>query len=368
MSGMHTSTPGTAASRRRTGLTLALLSACAFGGSGTAAKPLIEAGLTAMQVVWLRMALSALVLLPVAVRHRDLPRRNPGLVIGFGLVGVAVVQGCYFYAISRIPVGVALLIEYLGPALLLGYVRFVQRRRVTRAAAVGAVVTMAGLALVVQFWNGLGGLDPVGVASALAAACGMVGYFILSEKSGSTASAGATGGSAARAVDPMGLTAFGLIIGTVVLLPVARPWDTHWQLLGRDVSMGGTQVPALLLLGWVVLIATVLAYLTGVASVSRLSAPVAGVVACLEAVVATVLAWVLLGEHLVLPQILGGLLVLAGACVAQTSTPSAPAEPASAPVPTPEPTAVPLPVPLPVAVSVPASAPSGSTPRSGSTR
>ncbi|MFC1409431.1 DMT family transporter [Streptacidiphilus sp. N1-12] len=316
---MRTHAPATAATRRRTGLTLALLSACAFGGSGTAAKPLIEAGLTAMQVVWLRIALSALVLLPVAIRHRDLPRRHPGLLIGFGLVGVACVQGCYFYAISRIPVGVALLIEYLGPALLLGYVRFVQHRRVTRAAAVGAVVTMAGLALVVQFWNGLGGLDPIGVASALAAACGMVGYFILSEKSGPSA----TGGEEpARPIDPMGMTAYGLIIGAIVLLPIARPWETHWHLLGTDVSMGGTPVPALLLLGWVVLIATVLAYLTGVASVSRLSAPVAGVVACLEAVVATVLAWVLLGEHLVLPQIIGGLLVLAGACVAQTSTPS----------------------------------------------
>jgi drug/metabolite transporter (DMT)-like permease len=322
---MQTATPAvTAASRRRTGLTLALLSACAFGGSGTAAKPLIESGLTAMQVVWLRMALSALVLLPVAIRHRDLPRRHPGLLIGFGLIGVGCVQGCYFYAISRIPVGVALLIEYLGPVLLLSYVRFVQRRTVTRAAAVGAAVTMAGLALVVQFWDGLGGLDPLGVASALAAACGMVGYFILSEKSGT--SDGSSDGSASP-VDPMGMTAYGLIIGSVALLPIARPWETHWALLGRDASMGGTQVPALLLLGWVVLIATVLAYLTGVASVSRLSAPVAGVVACLEAVVATVLAWVLLGEHLAAPQIAGGLLVLLGACVAQTSTPAAPSSP-----------------------------------------
>jgi drug/metabolite transporter (DMT)-like permease len=329
-------TAASAASRRRTGLTLALLSACAFGGSGTAAKPLIEAGLTAMQVVWLRMGLAALVLLPVAIRHRDLPRRHPGLLIGFGLVGVACVQGCYFYAISRIPVGVALLIEYLGPVLLLGYVRFVQRRGVTRAATVGAAVTLAGLALVVQFWDGLGGLDPIGVASALAAACGMVGYFILSEKSGAAATPSADPADPAvpgvpgvppvpgPSVDPMGMTAYGLIVGTIVLLPIARPWETHWRLLGQDASMGGTQVPALLLLGWVVLIATVLAYLTGVASVSRLSAPVAGVVACLEAVVATVLAWVLLGEHLAVPQVFGGLLVLAGACVAQTSTPSDP--------------------------------------------
>jgi drug/metabolite transporter (DMT)-like permease len=44
-------------------------------------------------------------------------------------------------------------------------------------------------------------------------------------------------------------------------------------------------------------------------------------VACLEAVVGTVFAWVLLGEHLALPQIVGGVLVLAGAFVAQTAKP-----------------------------------------------
>ena len=68
-------------------------------------------------------------MLPLAVRHRALLRRRPGLLAGFGLLAVAGVQACYFAAISRIPVGVALLIEYLAPALVLGWVRFVQRGR-----------------------------------------------------------------------------------------------------------------------------------------------------------------------------------------------------------------------------------------------
>lgn len=74
-----------------------------------------------------------------------------------------------------------------------------------------------------------------------------------------------------------------------------------------------------MLLCWVVLLATVIAYGTGVVAVRRLSPQVAGVVGCLEAVVATVLAWVLLGEHLSAPQILGGTVVLVGAFVAQRS-------------------------------------------------
>jgi hypothetical protein len=87
--------------------------------------------------------------------------------------------------------------------------------------------------------------------------------------------------------------------------------------------MNGHTPPALIPAAWLVLVATVLAYLTGVISVGYLSPPIAGVVANLEAVVATVLAWVLLGEHLGLPQVAGGLLVLAGAFAAQISKPAA---------------------------------------------
>ncbi|MDX2863245.1 DMT family transporter, partial [Streptomyces scabiei] len=97
------------------------------------------------------------------------------------------------------------------------------------------------------------------------------------------------------------------------------PWGMEWGVLGGDASMDGTAVPAWVLLCWVVLLATVIAYGTGVVAVRRLSPQVAGVVGCLEAVVATVLAWVLLGEHLSAPQILGGTVVLVGAFVAQRS-------------------------------------------------
>jgi drug/metabolite transporter (DMT)-like permease len=95
-----------------------------------------------------------------------------------------------------------------------------------------------------------------------------------------------------------------------------------WSLLADTAPMNGTPVAAALLLAWIVLVATVLAYVTGVLSVRRLSPQVAGVVACLEAVIATVLAWVLLGEHLSAPQIVGGLVVLVGAFIAQSSAPA----------------------------------------------
>ncbi|MFD5163894.1 DMT family transporter [Streptomyces hawaiiensis] len=297
---------------RGVGLGLALLSAVAFGGSGVAAKPLIEAGLDPLHVVWLRVAGAALVMLPLAVRHRALLRRRPGLLVGFGLLAVAGVQACYFAALSRIPVGVALLIEYLAPALVLGWVRFVQKRPVTRAAAVGVVLAVGGLACVVEVWSGLG-FDALGLLLALGAACCQVGYFVLSDQ-------GSDAGD--EAPDPLGVIAYGLIVGAVVLTVVARPWAMDWSVLQGTASMDGRPVAVVVLLAWIILVATVVAYVTGVISVRRLSPQVAGVVACLEAVIATVLAWVLLGEHLSAPQIAGGVIVLAGAFIAQSSTPS----------------------------------------------
>ncbi|MGV9456553.1 EamA family transporter [Streptomyces sp. NPDC003635] len=294
------------------GLGLALVSALAFGGSGVAAKPLIEAGLDPLHVVWLRVAGAALVMLPLAVRHRALLRRRPALLAGFGLLGVAGVQAFYFASISRIPVGVALLVEYLAPALVLGWVRFVQRRPVTRAAALGVVLAVGGLACVVEVWAGLG-FDALGLLLALGAACCQVGYFVLSDQGSDAAD---------EAPDPLGVIAYGLLVGAAVLTVVARPWSMEWSVLANSADMNGTPVAAALLLSWIVFIATVVAYVTGVVSVRRLSPQVAGVVACLEAVIATVLAWILLGEHLSAPQIIGGAVVLLGAFIAQSSAPS----------------------------------------------
>ncbi|MFC7216823.1 DMT family transporter [Streptomyces polyrhachis] len=301
---------------RNAGLGLALASALAFGGSGVAAKPLIEAGLDPLHVVWLRAAGAALVALPLAWRHRSLLRTHPALLAGFGLLGVAGVQAFYFAAIARIPVGVALLIEYLGPALVLGWIRFVQRRPVSRSAAVGVALAVTGLACVVEVWSGMR-FDVLGVLLALGAAVCQASYFILGDHGSA---------SPEEAPDPLGIIAYGLLGGAAVLTLVSRPWQLDWSVLGGSAQLGSTTAPAWLLLAWVVLVATVLAYLTGIVSVRMLSPQVAGVVAFLEAIVATVLAWVLLGEHLSGPQLAGGALVLVGAFIAQASRPKEPSE------------------------------------------
>ncbi|MGW5353059.1 EamA family transporter [Streptomyces sp. NPDC004031] len=308
---------------RSRGLGLAVLSACAFGGSGVAAKPLIDLGFSPLQVVWMRVMVAALVLAPVALRYRTLPRRKPALIAGFGLLGIVGCQALYFVAIDRIPVGVAILVEFLGPALLLGWIRLVQRRPVTRAAALGVVLATGGMTCVVEIWSGLA-FDALGLLYAFGAACCQVAYFVLADH----------GTDGEDAPEPVAVIAHGLLVGTLVLTLVAHPWTMRWSDLGHQAALGDRDVPAVLLVGWIGLVSTVVAYLAGVTSVRTLSPQVAAVVGVLEAVVATVLAWILIDEHLGAAQIAGGALVLAGALVAQTAA----ARPAGGLPDAPEPT------------------------------
>jgi drug/metabolite transporter (DMT)-like permease len=285
---------------------VAIASAFCFGGSGPFAKPLITSGLTPLQVAWMRLAGGALLMLPFVFRHVDVLRKEPKLLLGYGVFAVAGVQVCYFAAIASVPVAIALLIEFLGPVVVLGWIRFVQRRPVTRAATVGVVLAVVGLACVVEIWSGLS-FAPVGLLLALGAAACQAAYFLLSDSGAE--------------VDPSALMSYGLLAGALIVTVIARPWQIDWSVLGGNVELAGHGVPALLAVGWIVVISTVLAYLTGIVAVRRLSPPVAGAVAFLEPVVATVLAWLLLGEELGSLQLVGGVLVLTGAYVAQRSAP-----------------------------------------------
>jgi drug/metabolite transporter (DMT)-like permease len=96
------------------GLTLGLVSAAAFGTSGTFAAALIGAGWSPGAAVLARMAVAALILtVPAVLRLRGqwaLLRGGAGRVAAYGLFAVAGAQWCYFNAVARIPVGVAILL------------------------------------------------------------------------------------------------------------------------------------------------------------------------------------------------------------------------------------------------------------------
>ncbi|MDE3722119.1 EamA family transporter [Nocardiopsis sp. N85] len=302
---------------RPSGLAFALASALAFGGSGVFARPLLDAGMDPLHVTWLRLAGAALLLSPIAVRHRRVLTRRPLLILAYGVFPMAGVQALYFAAIARIPVGIALLIEFLGPVLVLLWLRTVRRTRVSPAAAIGVILAVAGLGLLLEVWAGMR-LDVIGVALALGAAAGQAAYFLLSDRTGDDA-------------DPLAVIAFGSITATVLLLPLARPWTLDRGLLTASMDLGPLPVPGWALALWLGLVCTAIAYFTGIAAVRRLSPQIAGGVAYLEVVTAIVLAWVLLGEALTPVQIAGAVVIVTGAFIAQTAVPGTPEPPAATP-------------------------------------
>jgi drug/metabolite transporter (DMT)-like permease len=299
---------------RYAGLALAFVSAWCFAFSGPMAKYLIAAGVTPIEAVWTRMAGAGLLLVAVLAVVRPRALRIPGPRLPFfalyAVMAVAGVQALYFVAITRLPVGVALLLEFMAPVMVVAWVRLVRKVRLARHAYLGAVVAVVGLGIVVEAWQGLR-LDALGLLLGLLAGACCAGYFLMNDSFGDD-------------VDPLGLIAWGMTGAAVVLIPFARPWNIPWDAFTVTAAPeGGMRLPVLAAYLWMVLIATVVAYILGVNAVRRLSAAVGATVASLEVIGGAIVAWGLLGEALGVFQIVGGLIVLSGALLAQMSTPGA---------------------------------------------
>src|SRR2546423_2841356 len=186
---------------------LALLSAVTFATSGTFARSLIEAGWSAEAAVAARVGIAALVLAgPAAWSLRGrwhLLRRNLGVIGLFGLLAVGAAQACFFNAVRYLPVGVALLLEYLGVVLVVGWMWLTHGQRPRRLTVAGSVAALLRLVLVLNLTGGAR-LNPVGVLWGLGAAIGLAAYFVLSARGdqGLPSAALASGGMAVGAAGP----------------------------------------------------------------------------------------------------------------------------------------------------------------------
>ncbi|HBU43957.1 MAG TPA: EamA family transporter, partial [Microbacterium sp.] len=137
----------TAPARRHSslaGLAIGLLSALSFASSGSFMKPLMEAGWSLGATLLLRMGGAALILAPVLIvtirRRPGFLRKHGLLIVAFGLTGVAGCQIFYFAALQRMPVAMALLIQYLAPVLLVGLAWVRTRRAPSRRILAGSVL------------------------------------------------------------------------------------------------------------------------------------------------------------------------------------------------------------------------------------
>jgi drug/metabolite transporter (DMT)-like permease len=293
--------------RQRSGLVFATVSAAAFGSSGPMGRALIDAGWTSGAAVLVRLGGAAVVLVVLALvlqrGHLRPTWRTTRIVLVYGLVAMAGVQLGFFNAVRTLDVGVALLLEYLAPVLLLTWTSVRSRRRPPTPTLLGAGLTLVGLVLVLDL-TGADTVDPVGVAWGLFAAVCLAGYFSLSAREDAElppllmAAGGTTVGAAAIA-----------LAGVVGIVPVGFT-ATDTVLAGVEVS---SLVPAL----WLIVVSTAAAYLTGIMGVVRLGPRAASFVSLSEVLFAILVAWLLLAQLPGPLQLLGGVSILTGIVVIQ---------------------------------------------------
>jgi len=285
------------------GLALAAASAATFGTSGTFASSLLRAGWSPGAAVLARIAVAALVLTgPALLQLRGrwaLLRSGAGRAAAYGLVAVAGCQLCYFNAIERMPVGVALLLEYLAGVLVVGWLWLRHGQRPRRLTVTGAVTAIAGLAMVLGLAGSLR-VSPAGVMWALLAAVCLAIYFLLS----------AAGGP--EPLPPIVMAWAGLCSGTAILAVLGWIGAVPMTAATRNVEFLNHQVSWLVPMLGLSVVAAAFAYVAGIGAARRLGAKLASFVGMAEVLFAIAFAWLLLGQLPSAVQFAGGALILAG--------------------------------------------------------
>ncbi|GAA1495059.1 EamA family transporter [Paeniglutamicibacter kerguelensis] len=284
------------------GVGIALFSSAIFGLSGSFAKALLDSGWSPAAAVTLRLAGASLVLLiPTIIVMRGkwgLAAKNWKSILLFGFFGVAVCQFFYFQAVERLDVGVALLLEFLAPVLI---VLFLWVRHLKRPAALtigGAVLSLLGLAAVLDL-TGSTRVDPIGVLWGLGAAVGLVVYFFVSAR-------------VEGALPPLVLASGGLFVGAATMALLAAVGLLEMHMAFAPVKLANWETQWWVALGGLILFSTVISYVTGIMAARALGSKLASFISLTEVLFAVVWAWLLLGQLPAGIQLVGGALIVGG--------------------------------------------------------
>lgn len=294
------------------GVILALAAALLFGLNASTTKVIIQSGMSAEQVVFIRSLFSAVIALVWAlIANRSALKLQKSMIprlLLLGVVGVGGLQWTYSLAVVMLPVGIALLIEYTAVLWVPIILMLFFKESIKRQIWLGAALVLGGLAIVGQVWDST--LDPVGVFWAFAAAASLTTYFILGQRVQQTL--------------PTNVTMFyGMSISTVLFF-FASDWgsfDFSRFTAGQDLmgNLAGNEVPLWAALIWLGIFGSFLPMAFSYLALRHLSATIVGIIATSETVLAFFFALLWLNEMITLTQALGGVIVVVGILIAQTA-------------------------------------------------
>jgi drug/metabolite transporter (DMT)-like permease len=289
------------------------LAATLFAVNGTVSKVILGSGIDAEQLTEIRCAgaLVGLVLIALVTRPSSLrlSRSELPVIVTLGVVGLALVQWSYFFAIHRLEIGIALVVQFVGPILVALWARFVYGEDVRARIWVALALAITGLLLIVEIWQA-DRPDAAGLAAAALAAVTYAAYILLAERG-------------VRRRDAISLSAWGFFFATLFWSLVAPWWNFPASRVEDSVSLLGhlssSHLPTWALMAWMVVLGTIVPFALVVAALRRISATRVGITAMLEPVLAIVIAWAWLGETLDPLQVSGAAVTLAGVSLALSS-------------------------------------------------
>jgi drug/metabolite transporter (DMT)-like permease len=296
------------------GVGLVVLGAACFTVNAGVSRVALRAGVAPAMLTTIRITGTFLVLLVVAAAFRRKALRPPPgrllvLLVVHGVIGVAALQWVYFVAIDRLPIGMALLLEYQAPVLVALWARFSQGEQVRPRLWLGLALALGGLAAATGVWEGAT-FDAVGVVAGFAAALCFAAYFLIGE-------------AGVGALDPLRVILWSFGIAAVALNVFSPVTDFDAGTLDRQVSLlgslAGRTVPLWLVLGWVVVLGTLVPFFAELFALSFIKATTVTVIALLEPIGVSALGWAWFHETLGPVAILGCFAVVAGIVIAQSA-------------------------------------------------
>jgi drug/metabolite transporter (DMT)-like permease len=290
----------------------ALLAAVLFGANGSVSKVVIESGFTAIQLTQMRVlgaaVISGVILLILDRKSFRVPLRQWPVIVVLGIVGVAMLQATYAFAIALLPVGIALLLEYLAVLIVAVVAFFFFKEKVHQRLWIAIACVIVGLVVVAEIWAST--LNPVGVVWGLAAAVCLATYFLVGEKQLQT-------------ISPLALSFWTMTIASLFWAPFSGWWNFTTETFATLVPMGpsaeSATIPVWVLIVWNMTLGSFAPFLLSLSALKRLTATVAGIIATSEIAFAFLAAWLWLNELLSLTQIFGASVVLVGIVIAQTA-------------------------------------------------
>ena len=294
------------------GYIIGFLAALLFGSNGSVVKLVLSEGVTAAQMTFFR-ATATLIIAGVVLLFTDrsafkISFKQLLTMAALGVFGVAMLQWFYALAISRIPVGIALLFEYLAVLAVAVIARFVFKEQVRPRLWVAIALVLVGLGVVAEVWNS--SVDGVGMIFALIAAAAYTVYFLIGEHS-------------LKGMNVLAMTFWAMLFASLFWAIFSGWQNMDYSIFSHQISLSGSlaaiYVPLWMPFLWAITMGSFVAFYLSFKALSLLSATTAGIIASSEVIFAFIVAWLWLGESLSFIQILGALIVTAGIVLAQTA-------------------------------------------------